>query len=84
MTKHILCDLSVMYHDQRWNSGDDTTTDWARYVSRPECLANGLLLKDKLLMIPGPTNIDPRVLQALSLPILAHVDQQFYQVWITC
>jgi alanine-glyoxylate transaminase/serine-glyoxylate transaminase/serine-pyruvate transaminase len=31
----------------------------------------------KLLMIPGPTNVDPLVLRALSKPTLAHTDPQF-------
>ena len=30
-----------------------------------------------LLMIPGPTNVDPTVLRALSKPTLAHTDPQF-------
>jgi alanine-glyoxylate transaminase/serine-glyoxylate transaminase/serine-pyruvate transaminase len=31
----------------------------------------------KLLMIPGPTNVDPTVLRALSKPTLAHTDTEF-------
>jgi alanine-glyoxylate transaminase/serine-glyoxylate transaminase/serine-pyruvate transaminase len=35
----------------------------------------------KLLMIPGPTNVDPAVLRALSKPTLAHTDPQFIETF---
>lgn len=35
----------------------------------------------KLLMIPGPTNVDPAVLRALSKPTLAHTDPQFVETF---
>ena len=35
----------------------------------------------KLLMIPGPTNVDPTVLRALSKPTLAHTDSQFVETF---
>jgi aspartate aminotransferase-like enzyme len=35
----------------------------------------------KLLMIPGPTNVDPAVLRALSKPTLAHTDSQFVETF---
>jgi len=35
----------------------------------------------KLLMIPGPTNVDPLVLRALSRPTLAHTDPQFVETF---
>lgn len=35
---------------------------------------------EKLLMIPGPTNLNPNVLQSLSKPLLSHTDPQFYEV----
>jgi alanine-glyoxylate transaminase/serine-glyoxylate transaminase/serine-pyruvate transaminase len=35
----------------------------------------------KLLMIPGPTNVDPLVLRALSKPTLAHTDPQFVDMF---
>jgi aspartate aminotransferase-like enzyme len=35
----------------------------------------------KLLMIPGPTNVDPTVLRALSKPTLAHTDPQFVETF---
>ena len=31
----------------------------------------------KTLMGPGPSNIDPRVLQAMSRPLIGHLDPQF-------
>lgn len=35
----------------------------------------------KLLMIPGPTNVDPLVLRALCRPTLAHTDPQFVEIF---
>jgi aspartate aminotransferase-like enzyme len=35
----------------------------------------------KLIMIPGPTNVDPLVLRALSRPTLAHTDPQFVEIF---
>jgi aspartate aminotransferase-like enzyme len=35
----------------------------------------------KLLMIPGPTNVDPAVLRALSRPTLAHTDSDFVEIF---
>jgi aspartate aminotransferase-like enzyme len=35
----------------------------------------------RLLMIPGPTNVDPLVLRALSRPTLAHTDPQFVEIF---
>ncbi|KAH7643592.1 aminotransferase-like protein [Dermatophagoides farinae] len=31
-------------------------------------------------MIPGPTNLNQKVLKSLSLPLLSHTDPQFYQL----
>jgi alanine-glyoxylate transaminase/serine-glyoxylate transaminase/serine-pyruvate transaminase len=35
----------------------------------------------ELLMIPGPTNVDPMVLRALSRPTLAHTDPRFVETF---
>ena len=35
-------------------------------------------MRGPLLMIPGPTNVDERVLKALSLPPLGHTSPEFY------
>jgi len=35
----------------------------------------------KLVMIPGPTNVDPHVLRAMSRPTLAHTDPQFVEIF---
>jgi alanine-glyoxylate transaminase/serine-glyoxylate transaminase/serine-pyruvate transaminase len=35
----------------------------------------------ELLMIPGPTNVDPVVLRALSRPTLAHTDPRFVETF---
>ena len=33
-----------------------------------------------ILLGPGPSSVNPRVLQAMTLPILGHLDPQFFQV----
>jgi len=35
----------------------------------------------KLLMIPGPTNVDPAVLRVLSKPTLSHTDPEFVKIF---
>ncbi|MGC9345491.1 MAG: pyridoxal-phosphate-dependent aminotransferase family protein [Candidatus Bathyarchaeales archaeon] len=35
----------------------------------------------ELLMIPGPTNVDPAVLRALSKPTLSHTDPEFVKIF---
>ena len=34
----------------------------------------------RILMGPGPSNVHPRVLQAMTAPILGHLDSQFFKV----
>jgi len=34
----------------------------------------------RILMGPGPSNVHPRVLQAMTAPILGHLDSQFFEV----
>ena len=34
----------------------------------------------KVLLGPGPSTVHPRVLQALSLPVMGHLDPEFFQV----
>ena len=34
----------------------------------------------RLLMGPGPSSVHPRVLQAMTAPLLGHLDPQFFQV----
>ena len=34
----------------------------------------------RILLGPGPSSVNPRVLQAMTLPILGHLDPQFFQV----
>ena len=41
---------------------------------------NELQPPQKVLLGPGPSTVHPRVLQALSLPVLGHLDPTFYQV----
>src|SRR5205807_1425137 len=35
---------------------------------------------DRLLCGPGPSNIDPRVLQAMQLPMLGHLDPEWHRI----
>jgi alanine-glyoxylate transaminase / serine-glyoxylate transaminase / serine-pyruvate transaminase len=37
-------------------------------------------LKQRILLGPGPSNVHPRVLQALSLPLVGHLDPQFVEL----
>jgi len=38
-------------------------------------------MEDKLLLIPGPTNLTPRVREAMAGPQLPHVGSQFYSMF---
>lgn len=42
-------------------------------VDRPPALQKPLSVPEKLLMGPGPSNCPPRVLHAMSLPVLGHL-----------
>lgn len=35
---------------------------------------------ERILMGPGPSNVDPRVLRAMSAPILGHLDPEYLQI----
>ena len=41
---------------------------------------NELQVPQKVLLGPGPSSVHPRVLQALSLPVMGHLDPAFFQV----
>lgn len=49
-------------------------------VDPPACLKRPLFVPNKLLMGPGPSNCPPRVLYALSQPILGHLHTETAQV----
>jgi hypothetical protein len=49
-------------------------------ISPPNELLKPLKIRNKLLMIPGPTNISDRVMAVSSVPIVSHMDPQFFQV----
>ena len=40
----------------------------------------GSQLSPRLLLGPGPSGIHPRVLQAMTLPVIGHLDPEFFQV----
>src|SRR4051794_8595446 len=46
-------------------------------MSKPETLPGGLAPLPRLLMGPGPINVDPRVLRAMAMPLLGQFDPQF-------
>ena len=41
---------------------------------------NEFVPSPRLLLGPGPSTVHPRVLQAMTLPGLGHLDPQFFQV----
>ena len=41
---------------------------------------NELQPPQKVLLGPGPSSVHPRVLQALALPVMGHLDPAFFQV----
>jgi len=41
---------------------------------------NELQLPNRILLGPGPSNVHPRVLQAMLTPMLGHLDPDFWQV----
>ena len=47
-------------------------TDMERY---PEIRTKG-----RILMGPGPSNVHPRVLHALSAPVMGHLDKEFLEI----
>uniref|UniRef100_A0A182Q275 Alanine--glyoxylate aminotransferase n=1 Tax=Anopheles farauti TaxID=69004 RepID=A0A182Q275_9DIPT len=49
-------------------------------VSAPEVLREPLVVPDKLLMGPGPSNAHPRVLEAMSRPILGHLHPETLKI----
>lgn len=49
-------------------------------VEPPEVLKVPIVVPQKTLMGPGPSNCPPRVLQALSLPTLGHLHEETLKV----
>lgn len=49
-------------------------------LEMPESLKKPLLVPEKLLMGPGPSNSHPLVLTAMSLPVLGHMHPELFQV----
>lgn len=43
-------------------------------------MANALTIRPRLLMGPGPSDVNPRVLEALAKPTVGHLDPQFLTV----
>ncbi|XP_049278987.1 alanine--glyoxylate aminotransferase [Anopheles funestus] len=49
-------------------------------ISAPEVLREPLVVPEKLLMGPGPSNAHPRVLEAMSRPILGHLHPETLKI----
>lgn len=49
-------------------------------VNTPAVLREELVVPNKLLMGPGPSNCPPRVLQAMSNPVLGHLHPECTKV----
>uniref|UniRef100_A0A834R9I0 Alanine--glyoxylate aminotransferase n=1 Tax=Sarcoptes scabiei TaxID=52283 RepID=A0A834R9I0_SARSC len=59
----------------------DFDPNWSENVPKPKSLSKSEpFYEDKLLMIPGPTNLGSKVQQELSRSILSHTDPQFHQL----
>jgi len=43
-------------------------------------MSDSLDFSPRILMGPGPSNVDPRVLQAMALPTIGHLDPKFINI----
>ena len=43
-------------------------------------MVSPLKLPQRILLGPGPSNVSPRVLSALSAPVVGHLDPEFFKV----
>lgn len=43
-------------------------------------MVSALDLPQRILLGPGPSNVHPRVLHALSLPVVGHLDPEFFKI----
>jgi alanine-glyoxylate transaminase/serine-glyoxylate transaminase/serine-pyruvate transaminase len=50
----------------------------------PETVRDSLDLPERLLLGPGPSNVHPRVLSAMSRPLLGHLDPVFLELLDEC
>ena len=48
--------------------------------TNPEAPTHGLRPPDRILMGPGPSNVPPRVLEAMALPTIGHLDPCFLEI----
>ncbi|XP_037068168.1 serine--pyruvate aminotransferase-like isoform X1 [Pollicipes pollicipes] len=53
-------------------------------VSAPASLEGPLVVPEKTLMGPGPSNAHPRVLEAQKLPLLGHLHPEFCKIMDEC
>lgn len=60
------------------NGSPGKESSWSDQITPPIALQKEFTFTNKLLMIPGPTNMALSVLRAMSKPILSHVDEQFF------
>ena len=45
-----------------------------------ELLAGNMHMPQRVLLGPGPSSVHPRVLQAMTMPVVGHLDPAFFQV----
>ncbi|XP_054159437.1 alanine--glyoxylate aminotransferase-like [Oppia nitens] len=57
-----------------------TISSNTEYIPVPNDLIKPLVINERQLMTPGPTNISQRVRAAGALPVVNHMDPQFFQV----
>ena len=53
-------------------------------IAPPLELRSPLIIPHTLLMGAGPSNVAPRILQALSQPVLGHMYAEFFKVSDNC
>ncbi len=39
-----------------------------------------IVTEGRILMGPGPSNVHPRVLQAMGMPVIGHLDREFLEI----
>lgn len=62
------------------NQNGFSQAEWTPKVQPPTSFTQPLNIKEKLLMIPGPTNTSRRVLEAMTTPVVSLFDPQFFRL----
>ena len=68
----------------RWDAGCTKRVFLTPHIFRRIGVTNSYLREfqppPRILLGPGPSSVHPRVLQAMTLPLLGHLDPMFFQV----